>query len=383
MILIISDPIDGHARLVQQRLKEKGAEAAIFFLGEIPAQSSISAWVEQGRRARIRVRRERKPTEIDLDRVTTVWLRRLAALKPGADLEPEDAQFALDEALAFTLSLGVTLGDRFWVNPMVHALATDRGHGKVSQLELARRIGLEVPRTLASNDPEAAKEFVASCHGGAIYKPFRSPTRSVELDDGRKQWCIVFTTKLDDQAIAKLDGVRHAPCIFQEYVPKKLELRITVIGDKVFACEIHSQVHEGSSVDFRKHYALDKTPYRPHTLPREIEEKILRVHRELGLVFGACDVILTPDGRYVFLEVNQQGQFLWLEEMIGSPLLENFCELLIQGRSDYRCEAAPHAPGPFPALPPLDPEIQAILDQREEGYFEDGESEDEDGEKTT
>ena len=107
-------------------------------------------------------------------------------------------------------------------------IATDRGHGKVSQLELARRIGLEVPRSLATNDPEAAREFLATCPQGAIYKPFRSPTRSVELDDGTKQWCIVFTTKLDEQAVAKLDGVRHAPCIFQEYVPKKLELRIEV-----------------------------------------------------------------------------------------------------------------------------------------------------------
>ena len=127
MILIISDPIDAHARVVEQRLRQKGAEVAIFFLGEIPAQSALSAWVEPGHEARVRVRREHDPREIDLGRVKTIWLRRLASLKVGEDLEPEDAQFALDESIAFVVSLGVTLADRFWVNPMLAALATDRG----------------------------------------------------------------------------------------------------------------------------------------------------------------------------------------------------------------------------------------------------------------
>src|SRR5438270_516853 len=84
-------------------------------------------------------------------------------------------------------------------------------------------------------------------------------SRSRDLEDGRKQWCVIFTTKVAEQALAKLDGVRHAACIFQEYVPKKVELRVTVIGDKVFACEIHSQVHDASAVDFRRHYALEST----------------------------------------------------------------------------------------------------------------------------
>jgi glutathione synthase/RimK-type ligase-like ATP-grasp enzyme len=370
MILIISDPVDGHARLVAKTIQEKGVEAAIFDLGEVPGRSALSAWIEEGKKARVRLRREREPREIDLDRVRSVWLRRLSPLRPGEHLEPEDAQFAKDEALCLLLGLAETLRDRFWVNPMAPALVTDRGHGKVSQLDLARRLGLEVPRTLATNDADAAREFLSGCKGGAIYKPFRSPTRS-RTEGGRKQWCIIFTTKLDEEALSKLDGVRHAPCLFQEYVPKKLELRITVIGDKVFACEIHSQVHEGSSVDFRRHYDLANTPYHPHELPRDVTEKLLRLHRELGLVFGAVDVILTPDGRYVFLEVNQQGQFLWLEEMAGQPLLENFTEMLIQARTDYTCDAPAHAPGPFPPLPPLDPDIQAVLDAREAGFFED------------
>jgi hypothetical protein len=127
-----------------------------------------------------------------------------------------------------------------------------------------------------------------------------------------------------------------------------------VIGSRVFATEIHSQVHAESSVDFRARYGLGEVPYAAHELPRRVAEKILAVNADLGLVFGAYDLILTPEDRYVFLEVNQQGQFLWLEEQTGQPLLENFCELLIQARPDYRCSARTHEPG-LPALPPLDP----------------------------
>ncbi|MBI3724517.1 hypothetical protein HY251_11270 [bacterium] len=302
MIVVVSDRIDGHARCVQRRLAEKGAECTIFDTGEVPARARISAWVDNERSARVRVRRE--PGDIDFARVKTVWLRRLSGLRPGEELSEEDREFAKEESIALLLSLGVTLQDRFWVNPMVSALVTDRGYGKVSQLELARELGLEVPRTLATNDPDAAREFLSVTKEGAIYKPFRSPSRSRE-EGGKKQWLVLFTTKIDWKALAKLDGVRHAPCIFQEYVPKKLELRVTVIGEKVFAAEIHSQVHEKSAVDFRRHYDVENTPYRIHELPRAIEEKLVALDRKLGLVFGASDLMHKPDGRYVFLEVQQ------------------------------------------------------------------------------
>jgi hypothetical protein len=344
MILIIADPTDPHVRVVLRRLTEKGAETAVVNLSEVPARSALSVWIGEGRKVRARMRREREPREIDLAKVEAVWLRRMTSALPGEGLAPEDARFVAEESTAMLVSLALTLGDRFWVNPLAPSLMNDHGKGKLSQLELAQELGLSVPRTLATNDPEAARAFVESVAGGTIYKPFHPPAISRERD-GEKRWCVIFTTKLDAEALAQLDSVREAPCIFQEYVPKKLELRITVMGDKVFACEIHSQVHAESAVDFRKHYALESTPYHPHELPREVAEKVLALHRRLGLVFGACDVILTPDGRYVFLEVNPQGQFLWLEDMVGLPLLENFTELLIQRRRDFLCDAKAHAPG--------------------------------------
>ncbi len=179
------------------------------------------------------------------------------------------------------------LDDRFCVNPFVAAMASDKGRGKVSQLEFARRIGMEVPRSLVTNDPRAAGEFLARSERGAIYKPLRVATRKREAPDGEEVWEAIFTAALDETARERLEGVRFAPCIFQELVPKRFDLRVTVMGNKVFGTEIHSQVHDASAVDFRRHYALESTPYAPHAVPEALARQCLSSIAKLGLVFGA------------------------------------------------------------------------------------------------
>jgi glutathione synthase/RimK-type ligase-like ATP-grasp enzyme len=351
MILIIADSVDGHARLVSKRLREKGAKVVRIDLAEVPERAGLSAWVDE-RGARMQVRRSEEPSRVDLAEVKTVWFRRASRLGPSEEMEPEDQQFAKDESVCMLVSLAQLLEDRFWVNPATQGLASEGGNGKIAHLELARKLGLAVPRTLATNDPEEARAFLSSLPGAAIYKPFRSPVRTVEVD-GEKVFGGIFTSKLDEKALAALDGVRHAPCIFQELVPKTVDLRVTAIGRKVFACAIHSQTHERSEVDFRRRQVVEDVPHSRHELPRAIEEKLLALQEQLGLVYGAFDIMLTPEGRYVFLEVNQQGQFLWLEELAGAPLLEHFTEMLIQGREDYVCSEPWHEPRKFPPLDPI------------------------------
>jgi hypothetical protein len=353
MILIISDAEDVHARLVMGRLEELGVPCARYSIEEMPVYSRLAASVSSNARIQVRIRRDRG--DIDLDDVRTVWCRRVTDVFPDPSLSQDDRAFATKEATVLMYSLATALGDRFWVNPFTNALATDRGHGKVSQLEAARQVGLAIPKTLATNDPAAAREFLTGLPRGAIYKPFVAPTRNLAGEGEPPQWGTVYTNKLDDAALAGLDSVAIAPCLFQELVPKRLELRLTVIGNRVFATEIHSQAHAESSIDFRRHYALGETPYAIHELPPAIVERCLALNQRLGLVFGAMDFVLTPDGEYVFLETNQQGQFLWLEAQTGQPLLEHFCELLRQGRCDYQCDAGTHEVRPLPMPPPLDP----------------------------
>jgi glutathione synthase/RimK-type ligase-like ATP-grasp enzyme len=59
----------------------------------------------------------------------------------------------------------------------------------------------------------------------------------------------------------------------------------------------------------------------------------------LGLCYGAIDMVLTPDGRYVFLEINPNGQYLWIEEAAGLPISDAICDLLMSGSQMKRAAA--------------------------------------------
>jgi len=48
----------------------------------------------------------------------------------------------------------------------------------------------------------------------------------------------------------------------------------------------------------------------------------------LGLVFGALDFVVTPDGQWIFLEINPNGQWFWIERQTGMPISTALAELL-------------------------------------------------------
>lgn len=125
-------------------------------------------------------------------------------------------------------------------------------------------------------------------------------------------------------------ALRFCPVIFQAYVPKLFELRITVVGKQVFAAEIHSQQANHTRHDWRR-YDNYKTPHLPHQLPCSMEQRCVHLVEQLGLSYGAIDMVVTPDGRYVFLEINPNGQYLWIEETTGLPISDAICDLLMSG----------------------------------------------------
>ncbi len=68
---------------------------------------------------------------------------------------------------------------------------------------------------------------------------------------------------------------------------------------------------------------------QPADLPDDIALKVRAFMRRMGLWFGCLDMIIQPDGTYVFLEINPNGQWLWIQECTGLPLLEEFTNLLL------------------------------------------------------
>ena len=167
---------------------------------------------------------------------------------------------------------------------------------------------MSIPATIVTNNPEEAAQFFEDCSQRVIYKLIGEKTNfaipSQETPRG------ISTLPLRKEDLPHLDQVRHCPHLFQECIEKQFELRVTVVGKEIFCIKIDSQAGIGK-LDWRNDYSVDMQPY---ALPDDLSHKCLQLMRRLGLNYGALDFCVTPQGEYIFLEINCSGQYLWVED---------------------------------------------------------------------
>lgn len=122
------------------------------------------------------------------------------------------------------------------------------------------------------------------------------------------------------------------PAILQPQLEKDFDLRITVVGKQVFPVAILSQQHAETSIDWRTWDISEGIDLRhePFDLPTEISEQCLALNRRLGLNFSCIDMVLTKGGEFVFLEVNPNGQWAWIESLVGLPIRDAIIDHLIR-----------------------------------------------------
>ncbi|MGW1615951.1 MvdC/MvdD family ATP grasp protein [Streptomyces sp. NPDC002285] len=308
MILVVSHDED-HARAVVRRLEADGREVVRLDLADFPARGEITLdYAAAGEP----VYTVRTPTaHVRLDRCHVAWWRRVRPFTVDRGLRTlRDQHFAMNETGQALHGLFHSLNCT-WINPP----ALDGvAHHKPYQWEVARRMGLTLPRTLVTNDTGRARRFIQETGlGRTVFKGF------IASVDAWRETRLVRTEDL-----AALDAVQYAPVIFQEYVPGT-DLRVTVVGDRVFAAEIDAS-QTGYPVDMRM--VVHESRVRPVTLPSAVSDRLLRLMRTLGLVYGAIDLRRRPSGEYVFLEVNPAGQWLFVEERTGLPITAAVAALL-------------------------------------------------------
>ena len=193
-----------------------------------------------------------------------------------------------------------------WMNP---PQADERASHKALQLRVASELGMRVPDTLMTSDPGAGLAFIER-HGigGTIHKIFAA-THQV--------WRETRLVRVED--VALLESVRLAPVIFQERIPAVADVRVTVVGDDVFPMAIDTR-HTGYDVDFGVN--MERAPTSALALPEDVVDFLHRLMAELGIVYGAADFRLTPEGEYVFLEINPAREFLFVEQGAGHPITD-------------------------------------------------------------
>lgn len=256
--------------------------------------------------------------------IGAVWYRRPMDLVPHESILDEGArQFCLDQGGAFLRSLYFATHDSaFWVNPLP---CLHRARHKLPQLRAAGRVGFAVPPTLVTNEPLEALRFVQQW-GTVCVKSLTDP--NFTLKNKIYPWLtrILKADEIEEYA----DTLRLCPVLLQQFIPKRADVRVVVMGEHVFAVAIHSQELEASRSDVRG-VAPEYLRHEVHCLPSEVLERILMFTRSQGLAFSSIDLLLSDEGEYIFLENNPNGQWLWLEAFTGLPLLDTFLGVLEEG----------------------------------------------------
>ena len=317
---------DIHAALVAVALRRMGHTATRWITPSLPELSSISIAFDG--QHHVSLTDVNGTHDFASKSIDVLWNRRTRDTRICVYMNPNDKVVSEDGCDRLIRSFLGALSDKtFAVYPPDHARHAE---DKVRQLIEAVRAGFEVPRTLFGGQPQEIRSFVSSCAGGAIVKPLRA--FSWVKTNGDVSMSI--TARVTTDSLPSDEMLRLSPVIFQAEIQKSMELRINVFAESVVAVSLASQ-KDPTLVDGRHVPFCDIGP-QLFELPAAVTAACVKITKNLGIVFAAIDVILTPDGRFVFLELNQMGQFLYLEHANPSlRLLQHFCDFLVSGDGSF------------------------------------------------
>lgn len=370
-ILIVSGNTDPHARCVQWALRQHGVACDIVELTSLPCKAQISF----SPNATLAETLSFNPTKelnlpgqhgIDLSQVRAIWMRRVLVTAQHfdfSDVHEDDLLNVQQELAAFIPSIWYTLESQLgqdvqWLNGFT---ASRAAQNKLLQLHIAQTVGFALPATLISNTPAQIREFCQRHGGQIIVKSFKP--KKWQMADGLR---ILPTTLIRSSDLQNDASLQLCPAIYQNYIAKAFELRVLVLGERLIAVKLDSQAHAHSQVDWRADADHGKMRAEPYDLSEEIAAKIRRFMQAIQLKMGSIDLIVTPQGETVFLEVNEQGQFLFLEDMCPQiPVLAEVCSFISKA-ADIAIDAAWPTYAEFTQSPVWTELVQAHRKNRQE-----------------
>lgn len=300
-----------HAIVVKLALEKSGHQVTLLFTADQPIRQKNSVFVDIEHYRWQSANRFDAILDNDYD---VVWWR--GARKPYLPkniAHPEDYRFVVRENLLFHESFTYNMApDAWWINSKE---AANRANFKLLQLKTASECGITIPTTLCSNDPEEIRLFLLRHEAsGIIYKPLGGDDKQIKIP------CASRIKYLDLPANQSL---QRSPGIFQKEIKKQYELRVTCFGHYLVAAKLNSY-NQGLLIE-------------PYILPEELATRIRAFMDELGIVFGVCNFIVTPENEYIFLEVYEQGQFLWMEDYNPEfKMLDTFVNFMVNKSVDFK-----------------------------------------------
>jgi ATP-grasp ribosomal peptide maturase len=323
LVLVVTSLEDVTADMVITSLNEREVPVARVDPADIGPELTFGARIDAGAPAwagRLRT----ASREAELGEVAAVYYRRPTPYSTRFDhLPAQQRDFATAEARH---GLGGILNNLHGATYVNHPAAVTRADFKPAQLQTAAQLGLTIPPTLVTNDVEQARKFAAE-HGRIIYKTFRGLPQGEDGHTGA-----IWTQRVDLDTFD--DSLAVTAHLFQAEIPKTGDVRVTVVGRRVFAQQTAAP---DGALDWRRG-DWDELIHAPITVPGPIEAALHSYLAAFDLVFGCFDFALTGDGdkpeHWTFIECNPNGQWGWLPD--ADQITEAFADIL------ERKEAVPH-----------------------------------------
>lgn len=322
-ILILTQSFDPHVLPVAEEIKRRDMRTVRFDFGDFPEKVQLAARIGPHRWEGTL----RHADQIhDLAEIQSVWWRRPNSPQASTSYDIPTRVFLDRENLRGFIGVMLQQGQDqerlFWVSKRDRIQIAEF---KPIQLQEAQALGLRVPHTLITNNPAEVRAFYQEFGGQIIVKAIGKgavdPNNTHHFGDER----FVYTSQVLAQDLENVEEVRVCAHLFQEMLRKSMDLRVIVIGRRIFTIGIHAHAPQ-TALDWRVDYS--SLSYSVEQLPTEIEQKVLQLVRHFDLQYSSMDFILTPTGEYIFIEMNPNGQFLWMEPPTGLPMASAMADLL-------------------------------------------------------
>ncbi len=339
MVLIIGQKEDVHIQSVISCSKNTDIKTINY--ADIPDRLSFTLSFSDKPKASIYCK-VTKTTVVDFSQVKSLWVRRISNPQI-TQLKGATHSYAQSE---FNLLLR-NINKLF---PKIRTLGSPQdqinAQNKAWQKQIAADLGIRTPISYISNDLSYADKVFKD--NDFIYiKSFNKKVIPIDKTwpqtileglhnklSGSAEKYEVFNSIRSTMTCLKFRDLKstnannsHYPMILEKAIPKKYELRVTVVGEKIFACKIDSQ--KGSSAgkeDWRTE--VDQLPHSKYDLPNEIKQFCLNMLDKLNIKYGAFDFVVTPENEYYFLEVNPSGQWLWIDQKINAGISQAVADFL-------------------------------------------------------
>jgi glutathione synthase/RimK-type ligase-like ATP-grasp enzyme len=262
--------------------------------------------------------------DIDTASIKGIWFRRLWSPKLPKDIDPQYAAYCGKESVKHLNNFLSVLNHAFWLDGPEEV---DRAHNKLLQMEEAEKAGIQMPETLVSNHPERIRQFFHQVNGNMVMK--MQTVLSVSMNGSGPSF---RTSKIQLEDLESLQSAQLCPMIFQEEIPKVAEYRVVFVDGLFYCGKIIAESLASNSPDIKSN---SKVTWEIGQLPELLMKKITIMMKNLHLQFGVMDILETPSGEFVFLEVNPVGEWGMLEKELNLPISRAIAETLKRKIRNY------------------------------------------------